>query len=177
MTAAGRLGRPGGPDLGPDTHDVASRLDPPDDRLRARAADGTLLGGLDEEQRAAAQTGGPLMIIAGPGTGKTRTLTHRIAWQITARGIAPRRFLALTFTRRAAGEMQHRLASLLRRGDSGPTGPAADVLVTTFHGLALRLLGEYRDKAGLPPVSAWPTRQPGSRRPRTSPVLSVTAAG
>ena len=148
---SGTLAGPGGPDLGPDTHDLASRLDPPDDRQRARAADGTLLGGLDEEQRAAAQTGGPLMIIAGPGTGKTRTLTHRIAWQITARGIAPRRFLALTFTRRAAGEMQHRLASLLPGGDSGPTGPAADVLVTTFHGLALRLLGEHRDKAGLPP--------------------------
>ena len=148
---SGTLAGPGGPDLGADTHDLTSRLDPADDRERVRAVDGTLLGGLDEEQRAAAQTGGPLMIIAGPGTGKTRTLTHRIAWQITAGGIAPRRFLALTFTRRAAGEMQHRLASLLPEGDYGPRGPAADVLVTTFHGLALRLLGEHRDKAGLPP--------------------------
>ena len=117
------------------------------------------------------------MVIAGPGTGKTRTLTHRIAWQITAHGIAPRRFLALTFTRRAAGEMQHRLASLLPGGGSGPAGPAADILVTTFHGLALRLLGEHRDQAWRASASAWPTRQPGSRRPRTSPVLSAMAAG
>ena len=139
---------PGGPGLMAGARDVAPRLDRSDDRLRAGAADGALLGGLDEEQRAAARAGGPLMIIAGPGTGKTRTLTHRIAWQITEREIPPHRFLALTFTRRAADEMQHRLAALLRRGDYGP---AAGVLVTTFHGLALRLLGEYREKAGLPP--------------------------
>ena len=56
------------------------------------------------------------MVIAGPGTGKTRTLTHRIAWQITEREIPPHRFLALTFTRRAADEMQHRLAALLPAG-------------------------------------------------------------
>ena len=139
---------PGDPGLMAGAPDVASRLDRADDRLRAGAADGALLGGLDEEQRAAARAGGPLMIIAGPGTGKTRTLTHRIAWQITEREIPPHRFLALTFTRRAADEMQHRLAALLRRGDYGF---AAGVLVTTFHGLALRLLGEYREKAGLPP--------------------------
>ena len=144
----GRLAGPGGPGVIAGARDGAPRLDRSNDRLRAGAADGALLGSLDEEQRAAARAGGPLMIIAGPGTGKTRTLTHRIAWQISERGIPPHRFLALTFTRRAAGEMQHRLAVLVRRGDDGP---AADVLVTTFHGLALRLLGEYRDKAGLPP--------------------------
>jgi DNA helicase II / ATP-dependent DNA helicase PcrA len=147
LTGPGGAGA-GGPGRTAGAGDVAPRLDRSDDRLQAGTADGTLLGGLDEEQRAAAQAGGPLMVIAGPGTGKTRTLTHRIAWQITEGGIPPYRFLALTFTRRAAGEMQHRLAALLRRGGSGP---AADVLVTTFHGLALRLLGEYREKADLPP--------------------------
>jgi DNA helicase-2/ATP-dependent DNA helicase PcrA len=72
-----------------------------------------MLAGLDPEQRAAAETvDGPLLIVAGPGTGKTRTLTHRIAHLIADHGIAPEACLAITFTRRAAGEMRERLASL-----------------------------------------------------------------
>ena len=118
-----------------------------DDPPRAAA----LLAGLDAEQRAAAQADGPLMIIAGPGTGKTRTLTHRIAYQIAERGIPAARFLALTFTRRAAGEMRHRLAGLLPPGDPATADPVPEVLVTTFHGLALRLLAEHPERAGLPP--------------------------
>jgi ATP-dependent DNA helicase UvrD/PcrA len=90
--------------------------------------------GLDPEQAAAAVAGGPLMIIAGPGTGKTRTLTHRIAH----RGAAG--CLAITFTRRAAEEMRQRLAALM---------PAPPPTVTTFHGLGLMILREQHARAGL----------------------------
>ena len=127
-----------------------------------------LLDGLDGEQRAAVEADGPLMIIAGPGTGKTRTLTHRIAFQVMEQGVPAGRFLAVTFTRRAAGEMRDRLAALVAPG--GPLGPGGGPesghtgresgrhtgqtsmpAVTTFHGLALRLLREQPALAGLPP--------------------------
>jgi superfamily I DNA/RNA helicase len=103
---------------------------------------GSLLDGLDPEQRAAATADGPLLIIAGPGTGKTRTLTHRIAHQVAERDVPARHILALTFTRRAAQEMRDRLA-LLCPGQE-------ELTVTTFHGLGLRILREHHDAAGLP---------------------------
>jgi len=107
-------------------------------------AAGSVLDGLDPDQRAAAAADGPLLIIAGPGTGKTRTLTHRIAYQIGERGLPARQFLAITFTRRAAEELAGRLAVLCPDSGERPT-------VTTFHGLGLRILREYADAAGLPP--------------------------
>jgi DNA helicase II / ATP-dependent DNA helicase PcrA len=122
---------------------------------------GSVLDGLDPDQRAAATAAGPLLIVAGPGTGKTRTLTHRIAYQITELGRPARQFLAITFTRRAAQEMRDRLAGL-GAGRSAP-GPGLDVpdgagaahddelTVTTFHGLGLRILREHHAAAGLPP--------------------------
>jgi DNA helicase II / ATP-dependent DNA helicase PcrA len=100
------------------------------------------LGGLDLQQRAAAEAESPLMIIAGPGTGKTRTLTHRIAHDVLCRGLAPQSCLAITFTRRAAEEMRGRLAALL-------PGQVPGVTVTTFHGLGLTLLREHHDRAAL----------------------------
>jgi len=103
---------------------------------------GSVLDGLDPDQHAAATAPGPLLIIAGPGTGKTRTLTHRIAHQILDRRIPAGQFLALTFTRRAAQEMHDRLAALCPQQDE-PT-------VTTFHGLGLRILREHHAAAGLP---------------------------
>ena len=106
-------------------------------------ATGTLLDGLDPDQRAAASADGPLLIIAGPGSGKTRTLTYRIAHQITDRGRPAASFLAITFTRRAAQEVQDRLAVLCPRGQ-----PA----VTTFHGLGLGILREHPVAAGLSPA-------------------------
>ena len=105
------------------------------------AATGSLLDELDPQQRAAAAADGPLLIIAGPGSGKTRTLTYRIAHQITERGLPAGNFLAITFTRRAAQEVQDRLAGL------GPGQPT----VTTFHGLGLRILREHHEAAGLGP--------------------------
>jgi DNA helicase-2/ATP-dependent DNA helicase PcrA len=102
------------------------------------------LAGLDPEQRAAAEVvAGPLLIIAGPGTGKTRTLTHRIAHLITKHGVAPERILAVTFTYRAANEMKERLQKLL-------PALAGQVLVTTFHGLGYRILREHGARIGLP---------------------------
>jgi superfamily I DNA/RNA helicase/PHP family Zn ribbon phosphoesterase len=108
------------------------------------AATGSLLDGLDPEQRAAATADGPLLIIAGPGSGKTRTLTYRIAHLIADLGQDGAGFLAITFTRRAAQELQDRLAALCPPADAQPT-------VTTFHGLGLRILREHHAAAGLPP--------------------------
>jgi DNA helicase II / ATP-dependent DNA helicase PcrA len=107
-------------------------------------SDSPLLRALDPDQRAAAAiTGGPLLIVAGPGTGKTRTLTHRIAHLISDRGAAPERCLAITFTRRACEELQERLTGLLG-------ALASHVLVTTFHGLGWRIIREHHQRLGLP---------------------------
>jgi DNA helicase II / ATP-dependent DNA helicase PcrA len=102
---------------------------------------------LDPEQAAAARAPSPLMIVAGPGTGKTRTLIHRIARQIAHSPDAARPHLAITFTRRAAEEMRDRLAQLLPEVNRGQPG----VTVTTFHGLGLTILREHHELAGLGP--------------------------
>jgi DNA helicase-2/ATP-dependent DNA helicase PcrA len=100
---------------------------------------------LDPEQLAAVEClDGPLLIVAGPGTGKTRTLTHRIAHLIAERGVAPERCLAVTFSRRAAAELEERLAALLPEGTGRP-------VVATFHGLGLMILREQAEAAGLAP--------------------------
>ncbi|MFC1452963.1 UvrD-helicase domain-containing protein [Verrucomicrobiota bacterium] len=103
-----------------------------------------VLDSLDEAQKSAAQIlEGPLLIIAGPGTGKTRTLTHRIAHLVLSRGVAPEQCLAITFTRRAAGEMGERLRHLL-------PDHASRVPVMTFHALGDMILREHGDRVGLP---------------------------
>jgi len=108
-------------------------------------APATVLEGLDPDQRAAATAGpGPLLIVAGPGTGKTRTLTHRLAHLVSGRGVAPEHCLAITFTRRACGELQERLDALV-------PAQAPRMLVTTFHGLGLRILRELHEAVGLGP--------------------------
>jgi len=91
-------------------------------------------GSLDPEQHAiVTHDGGPLLVVAGPGAGKTRVLTHAIAHRI-GHGLPPERCLAVTFTRRAREELRERLAALL--GEA----VAAQVTVTTFHGLGLLIL-------------------------------------
>ncbi|MFI9010563.1 UvrD-helicase domain-containing protein [Actinosynnema sp. NPDC053489] len=103
----------------------------------------SLLDGLDPEQRAAAEVGGgPLLIIAGPGTGKTRTLTHRIADLVTARGVPAAQCLAITFTRRAAEEMAERLAVLA-------PDAAGELTIATFHSLGVLVLREHGERFGL----------------------------
>jgi DNA helicase-2/ATP-dependent DNA helicase PcrA len=95
-----------------------------------------ILDGLDADQRRAAEVvDGPLLIIAGPGSGKTRTLTHRIAHLIGECGVPAEACLAITFTRRAATEMRERLAQLL-------PGVAARIPIHTFHSLGLTILRE-----------------------------------
>jgi uncharacterized protein (TIGR00375 family) len=103
-----------------------------------------LLDRLDAMQRVAASApGGPLLVVAGPGTGKTRTLTHRVAYLCAELGVAAAECLAITFTRRAADELRSRLAELL--GDA-----AGEVTVATFHALGLAILREHPAAAGLP---------------------------
>jgi superfamily I DNA/RNA helicase len=101
------------------------------------------LAGLDEDQRAAASmVEGPLVIVAGPGSGKTRTLVHRILHLVTECGVAHESCLAITFTRRAAAEMRERLRERLG-------GEAGKVAIHTFHSLGLAMLREHTNAAGL----------------------------
>ena len=101
-----------------------------------------LLAGLDADQRRAAEiVDGPLLIVAGPGSGKTRTLTHRLAHLVTSRGVAPGGCLAVTFTRRAADEMRGRLRALLPDAWDG-------IPLHTFHSLGLSILREHWNAAG-----------------------------
>jgi len=97
---------------------------------------------LNPEQRAAVDHGdGPLMVLAGAGTGKTRVLVHRIA-HLVETGCDPRSILAVTFTNKAAGEMRHRLRDLL--------GSRADAMwIGTFHSTCARLLRKYGEAVGL----------------------------
>ncbi len=107
-------------------------------------AEVSLLDGLDVDQRTAAGSAdGPLLIVAGPGTGKTRTLTHRIAHLVTACDVAPEQCLAITFTRRAAAELAERLEALAPEA-------AHAITVATFHSFGLRILREQYERAGLP---------------------------
>jgi uncharacterized protein (TIGR00375 family) len=105
-------------------------------------------GGPNLEQEAAIAHGeGPLLIVAGPGTGKTRTLVERIARLLRTRVVAPAEITAITFTRKAANELRGRLATLLG-------GRADGVFVQTFHALGLDLLRAHAAAAGLPPQFA-----------------------
>ncbi|HKE67861.1 MAG TPA: UvrD-helicase domain-containing protein, partial [Nocardioidaceae bacterium] len=105
----------------------------------------SLLDGLDADQRtAAAADRGPLLIVAGPGTGKTRTLTHRIAHVVSTGAVAAERCLAVTFTRRAAAELAERLEALVPE-------QAGSITVATFHSLGLQILREQAGRAGLRP--------------------------
>jgi uncharacterized protein (TIGR00375 family) len=102
-----------------------------------------ILALLDSDQRRAAEIAeGALLILAGPGAGKTRTLTHRIAHLIAERGVPAQHCLAVTFTRRAAGEMRERLSQLLG-------ARAGQVAIHTFHSLGLAILREHPEATGL----------------------------
>jgi uncharacterized protein (TIGR00375 family) len=130
----------------PPTPHVSLR-DGSQSRFTSHAA--RLLDGLNAEQAAAVQTvDAPLVIVAGPGTGKTRTLTVRIAYLIEVLGVAPEAILALTFTNKAAGEMAERLAGLLGQRVAGR------VLIKTFHAFGALLLREHGQRLDLDPQLA-----------------------
>lgn len=104
-----------------------------------------LLAGLDADQALAAEaTEGPLMVIAGPGSGKTRMLTHRIAHLVRERGVPAAACLAVTFTRKATEELRARLAALL-------PDDARAVAVHSFHSLGLTILRAHGALVGLAP--------------------------
>src|SRR6201994_2113597 len=105
----------------------------------------SLLDGLNPQQRAAVtHAGGPLLIVAGAGSGKTRVLTHRIAYLLAERDVAPGEILAITFTNKAAGEMATRVAALVggRR--------ARAMWVMTFHSACVRILRREATRFGYP---------------------------
>ncbi|MEM9290300.1 MAG: UvrD-helicase domain-containing protein [Acidobacteriota bacterium] len=101
---------------------------------------------LNEQQFAAVtHTGGPQLVLAGAGSGKTRVITYRIAWLIEDQGVDPGSIVAVTFTNKAAAEMRERVEELVSRH------PLA-TFVGTFHRYALRLLRRYGARVGLPPA-------------------------
>ena len=103
-----------------------------------------LLAGLNPVQAdAVTHDGGPLLVVAGAGSGKTRVLTHRIAHLIKVRGVSPFEILAITFTNKAADEMKSRVAALV--------GPVAEKMwVSTFHSACVRILRRDADRLGYP---------------------------
>ncbi|MCL6525750.1 MAG: UvrD-helicase domain-containing protein, partial [Thermaceae bacterium] len=102
-----------------------------------------LLSSLNPAQQEAVQHyEGPALVVAGAGSGKTRTVVHRIAYLLRERRVYPGEVLAVTFTNKAAGEMKERLARMVG-------GSASDLWVSTFHSAALRILRVYGEYVGL----------------------------
>jgi DNA helicase-2/ATP-dependent DNA helicase PcrA len=103
-----------------------------------------ILAGLNDAQRAAVTAPlAPTLVLAGAGSGKTRVLTHRVAWLVQVENASPFGILAVTFTNKAAGEMRGRIESMLGV-------PSAPLWIGTFHGIAHRLLRIHWRETGLP---------------------------
>ena len=134
-----------------------------------------LLDGLNPEQRRAVTHGdGPLLVVAGAGTGKTQVITRRIAWLIATRRARPAEILALTFTDQAADEMQMRVDQLVPYGYT-------DTAISTFHAFGDRLVREYALELGLADGRSRPVASRDGRVPPGAPVRAragrVPAAG
>ncbi|MBA3583552.1 MAG: UvrD-helicase domain-containing protein, partial [Gemmatimonadetes bacterium] len=106
-----------------------------------------LLADLNPAQREAVEHGpGPLLVLAGAGSGKTRVLTHRVAYMIEAHGVEPSHILAVTFTNKAAGEMRERIVRLLAERTDGIQG----LWIGTFHSVCARILRRIADRLDYP---------------------------
>ncbi|MGH7743116.1 MAG: UvrD-helicase domain-containing protein, partial [Candidatus Eiseniibacteriota bacterium] len=111
--------------------------------LLGQESEQAILADLNDEQREAVQhPRGPLLIVAGAGTGKTQVITRRIAWLITAKHARPEQILALTFTDKAAAEMETRVDRLVPYGFVGAT-------IATFNAFCDRLVREHAVELGL----------------------------
>ena len=97
---------------------------------------------LNEQQKAAVMhTQGPLLLLAGAGSGKTRVLTHRVAYLIDQEGVNPYHIMAITFTNKAAGEMRERVDQIVGFGSE-------QIWVSTFHSTCVRILRRHIDRLG-----------------------------
>ena len=129
----------------PAWRDLVPVMDPVRTRPVGPAGMDALLGGLNADQlRAVTHGDGPLLVVAGAGTGKTQVITRRIAWLIASRRARPSEILALTFTDKAADEMSLRVDQLVPYGYT-------DTRISTFHAFGDRLIREYALELGLPP--------------------------
>ncbi len=104
-----------------------------------------ILAGLNPRQRQAAEAiGGPVLILAGPGSGKTRVITHRVAYLIKVCGVSPHHIMGVTFTNKAAREMEHRLQHLV-------SSAVSDLTLGTFHAICVRILRRDGGVIGVDP--------------------------
>ncbi|WP_317948620.1 UvrD-helicase domain-containing protein, partial [Rossellomorea marisflavi] len=102
-----------------------------------------LLNGMNPQQAEAVKaTDGPLLIMAGAGSGKTRVLTHRIAYLMVEKGVNPYNILAITFTNKAAREMKERITNILG-------GASESIWISTFHSMCVRILRRDIDRIGI----------------------------
>lgn len=101
-----------------------------------------------EQRRAVLATEGPVLILAGAGSGKTKTLTHRIAYLLTEKKVRPEHILAVTFTNKAAQEMRHRIAELLAPSQADHVAALLPPFIGTFHNICVRILRREIERLG-----------------------------